>query len=43
MRLSEKPVAIEKEFIIEALPCSLLGMNARLMSQYIEFVADKVT
>jgi len=35
-------VAIEKEFIIEALPCSLLGMNARLMSQYIEFVADKL-
>ena len=33
-------VAIEKEFITEALPVSLIGMNADLMSQYIEFVAD---
>jgi ribonucleotide reductase beta subunit family protein with ferritin-like domain/glutaredoxin len=32
----------EKEFIIEALPCSLLGMNAELMAQYIEFVADRL-
>lgn len=35
-------VAIEKEFICEALPCSLIGMNSRLMSQYIEFVADRL-
>jgi ribonucleoside-diphosphate reductase beta chain len=35
-------VELEKEFIIEALPCSLLGMNVTLMSQYIEFVADKL-
>jgi ribonucleoside-diphosphate reductase beta chain len=35
-------IDIEKEFILEALPCSLLGMNAKLMSQYIEFVADKL-
>jgi ribonucleoside-diphosphate reductase beta chain len=35
-------VAIEKEFITEALPCSLIGMNARDMSQYIEFVADRL-
>lgn len=35
-------VSIEKEFILEALPVSLIGMNANLMSQYIEFVADRL-
>jgi len=35
-------VQIEKEFITEALPCSLIGMNARDMAQYIEFVADRL-
>ena len=35
-------VSIEKEFICEALPCRLIGMNAKLMSQYIEFVADRL-
>ena len=35
-------VDIEKEFITEALPCSLIGMNARDMLQYIEFVADRL-
>jgi ribonucleotide reductase beta subunit family protein with ferritin-like domain len=35
-------VTIEKEFICEALPCKLIGMNAKLMSQYIEFVADRL-
>ena len=34
-------VEIEKEFITEALPVALIGMNAKLMSQYIEFVADR--
>jgi len=34
-------VAIEKEFITEALPAALIGMNAVLMQQYIEFVADR--
>jgi ribonucleoside-diphosphate reductase beta chain len=34
-------VKIEKEFILEALPVNLIGMNALLMSQYIEFVADR--
>ena len=34
-------VAIEKEFITDALPVALIGMNAKLMSQYIEFVADR--
>lgn len=36
-------VAIEKEFITESIPCRLIGMNAGLMSQYIEFVADRLT
>jgi ribonucleotide reductase beta subunit family protein with ferritin-like domain len=35
-------VEIEKEFICEALPCRLIGMNADLMKQYIEFVADRL-
>lgn len=32
----------EKQFITEAVPCTLVGMNAALMSQYIEFVADQL-
>jgi ribonucleotide reductase beta subunit family protein with ferritin-like domain len=35
-------VAIEQEFITQALPCSLIGMNATLMKQYIAFVADRL-
>ncbi|KAI4092569.1 MAG: hypothetical protein LQ344_003415 [Seirophora lacunosa] len=35
-------VTIEQEFLTEALPCALLGMNATLMKQYIEFVADRL-
>ena len=35
-------VVIEKEFIIDSLPCRLLGMNSDLMSQYIEFVSDRI-
>ena len=35
-------VSIEQEFVTEALPVSLIGMNARTMSQYIEFVADRL-
>ncbi len=35
-------VEIEKEFICDALPVKLIGMNADLMSQYIEFVADRL-
>jgi len=38
----KEAVAIEQEFITEALPCSLIGMNAKLMKQYIEFVADRL-
>ena len=35
-------VVIEQEFLTDALPCALLGMNATLMKQYIEFVADRL-
>jgi ribonucleoside-diphosphate reductase beta chain len=38
--LIKDAVAIEKEFVSDALPVSLIGMNAQLMCQYIEFVAD---
>ena len=34
-------VEIEREFVTDALPVNLIGMNAKLMSQYIEFVADR--
>ena len=36
-------VAIELEFINDALPCRLIGMNQVLMKQYIEFVADRLS
>jgi len=35
-------VNIEKEFIIESIPCNLIGMNADLMSQYIEYCGDRL-
>jgi len=35
-------VVIETEFITEAIPCKMIGMNAKLMKQYIEFVADRL-
>ncbi|GGG11127.1 ribonucleoside-diphosphate reductase small subunit [Pontibacter sp. BT731] len=35
-------VEFEKEFVTDALPVDLIGMNAKLMSQYIEFVADRL-
>jgi ribonucleoside-diphosphate reductase beta chain len=35
-------VRCEKEFITEALSCSLIGMNAKMMKQYIEYVADRL-
>mgnify|MGYP001315319785 CR=1 FL=1 len=38
----KEAVDIEKEFICDALPCRLIGMNSELMSQYIEFVADRL-
>jgi ribonucleotide reductase beta subunit family protein with ferritin-like domain len=38
----KEAVDIEKEFITEVLPCKLIGMNADLMKQYIEYVADRL-
>jgi len=38
----KEAVEIEQEFICEALPCRLIGMNSKLMTQYIEFVADRL-
>ncbi len=38
----KEAVEIETEFICEALPCNLIGMNCALMSQYIQFVADRL-
>jgi len=35
-------VDIEKEFVSDALPVNLIGMNSELMCQYIEFVADRL-
>jgi ribonucleotide reductase beta subunit family protein with ferritin-like domain len=35
-------VEIENEFIVESLPCKLLGMNSGMMTQYIKFVADRL-
>lgn len=35
-------IELEKEFIIESLPCRLIGMNSKLMNQYIEFVGDRL-
>ena len=38
----KEAVEIENKFICESLPCSLIGMNNNLMSQYIKFVADRL-
>jgi ribonucleoside-diphosphate reductase subunit M2 len=38
----KEAVEIETEFICEALPCRLIGMNSELMTQYIQFVADRL-
>jgi ribonucleoside-diphosphate reductase subunit M2 len=38
----KEAVEIEVEFICEALPCRLIGMNSLLMTQYIQFVADRL-
>ena len=41
-KLIDHAVQVEKGFVCDALPVSLIGMNASLMSQYIEFVADRL-
>jgi len=38
----KEAVEIETEFICDALPCRIIGMNAELMTQYIQFVADRL-
>ena len=38
----QEAVDIEKIFITESLPCNLIGMNSNLMTEYIEFVADRL-
>ena len=38
----KEAVEIESEFICEALPCRLIGMNSQMMTQYIQFVADRL-
>jgi|UniRef100_A0A6C0CK44 ribonucleoside-diphosphate reductase subunit M2 len=43
LEIIKEAVEIEKEFISEALPCRLIGMNSDLMCQYIEFVADRLS
>ncbi|KAH8834049.1 ribonucleotide reductase small subunit [Flagelloscypha sp. PMI_526] len=41
-RIITDAVKIEQEFLTDALPCALIGMNSKLMCQYIEFVADRL-
>jgi ribonucleotide reductase beta subunit family protein with ferritin-like domain len=41
-KLIRESVDIEIEFVTESIPCSLLGMNNTLMSQYVKFVADRL-
>ncbi|KAL3644049.1 hypothetical protein CASFOL_011981 [Castilleja foliolosa] len=40
--LVAEAVEIEREFVCDALPCALVGMNGDLMSRYIDFVADRL-
>ena len=42
-KIIREAVDIEKQFITESLPCSLIGMNAALMTEYIKFVADRLS
>ena len=42
-KIIREAVKIEKHFITKALPCQLIGMNADLMKNYIEFVADRLS
>tara|TARA_B100001093_G_scaffold489042_1_gene526864 strand:- start:2042 stop:3058 length:1017 start_codon:yes stop_codon:yes gene_type:complete len=41
-KIIQEAVEIEKEFIIDSIPCRLIGMNSDLMAEYIEFVADRL-
>lgn len=42
VRILSEAVDVEKNFITESIPCQLIGMNATLMKQYIEYVADRL-
>lgn len=42
-KIIREAVKIEKQFITESLPCNLVGMNDKLMADYIEFVADRLS
>ena len=42
IQIIKEAVEIEKEFITESFSCELLGMNTKLMSQYIEYVSDRL-
>lgn len=42
-KIIKEAVDIEVEFICDSLPCRLIGMNAQMMSQYIRFVADRLS
>jgi len=39
-QMFDNAVNIEKEFIVDSLPCSLIGMNSQSMSEYIEYISD---
>jgi len=41
-KIIKEAVELEKDFIVSSLPCALIGMNSVMMSQYIEFVADRL-
>lgn len=41
-QIFSEAVEIEKEFIVDSIPCAMIGMNSDLMKQYIEFVSDRL-
>jgi ribonucleotide reductase beta subunit family protein with ferritin-like domain len=42
IEIIDSALVIEKEFISESLPVSLIGMNSDLMKQYLEYVSDRL-
>uniref|UniRef100_A0A3B0MXR6 Ribonucleotide reductase R2 subunit or ribonucleoside-diphosphate reductase small chain, putative n=1 Tax=Theileria annulata TaxID=5874 RepID=A0A3B0MXR6_THEAN len=41
-QIIKEAVVVERSYICDSLPCDLIGMNSQLMTQYIEFVADRL-
>jgi ribonucleotide reductase beta subunit family protein with ferritin-like domain len=41
-QIVREALEIEKEFIVDSIPCHMIGMNAKLMSEYLDFVANRV-